>query len=229
MLFYMNFNISVVCIHVVVPVWRTCYAVHNTHTLPLSIYTLQVSYEAGSRSQRLGPLYMNALDNELIQTLHRAATDLQPEQPIIVELVFHILDEWDTAYAAAVDREGSRWLVGRLWSSSGRTCFVSTLLLWGCSAEGLGILSNRTRGGFTNAPTIIRDIHIFYYSLFLPIADRTTQRVTEGVYMTWEREHKYRTIYTYNIIVLLLKYIYSSNKYNIISNNTKPTNNYMTI
>lgn len=67
---------------------------HMQRSVPLiRLLDSQVSYEAGSRGQRLGPLYMNALDNELIQTLHRAATDLQPEQPIIVELVFHILDE----------------------------------------------------------------------------------------------------------------------------------------
>lgn len=52
----------------------------------------QVCYEAGSNYDKLGPLYMNALDNELIPTLHRQATNLQLDQPITIELIFHILD-----------------------------------------------------------------------------------------------------------------------------------------
>lgn len=52
----------------------------------------QVCYEAGSNYEKLAPLYMNALDNELIPTLHRQATSLQLDQSIIIELVFHILD-----------------------------------------------------------------------------------------------------------------------------------------
>lgn len=52
----------------------------------------QVCYEAGSNYDKLAPLYMNALDNELIPTLHRQATNLQLDQTIIIELIFHILD-----------------------------------------------------------------------------------------------------------------------------------------
>lgn len=52
----------------------------------------QVCYEAGSNHNKLAPLYMNALDNELIPTLHRQATNLQLDQPITIELIFHILD-----------------------------------------------------------------------------------------------------------------------------------------
>lgn len=54
--------------------------------------TDHVGYEAGSNYEKLAPLYMNALDNELVPTLHRQATNLQLEQSIIIELVFHILD-----------------------------------------------------------------------------------------------------------------------------------------
>lgn len=61
-----------------------------SHSLYVS--SIQVSYEAGSDCTRLRPLYMSALDIELIPTLHSAATNLQPEQPIIVELIFHVLD-----------------------------------------------------------------------------------------------------------------------------------------
>ncbi|EDS41193.1 smad anchor for receptor activation [Culex quinquefasciatus] len=53
----------------------------------------QVSYEAGSQYSKLGPLYMNALDNELIGTLNRQANSLHLDQQIIVELIFHILDK----------------------------------------------------------------------------------------------------------------------------------------
>lgn len=52
----------------------------------------QVCYEAGSNYDKLAPLYMNALDNELIPTLHRQATNLQLDQTIIIEIIFHILD-----------------------------------------------------------------------------------------------------------------------------------------
>ncbi|XP_055525841.1 zinc finger FYVE domain-containing protein 9 [Wyeomyia smithii] len=51
----------------------------------------QVSYEAGSQFSKLGPLYMNALDNELIGTLNHQANSLQLDQQIIIELIFHIL------------------------------------------------------------------------------------------------------------------------------------------
>lgn len=53
----------------------------------------RVCYEAGSNYEKLAPLYMNALDNELVPTLHRHASNLQIQQPIILELVFHILNE----------------------------------------------------------------------------------------------------------------------------------------
>lgn len=36
---------------------------------------------------------MNALDNELIPTLDRQASKLLTDTPIILELVFHILDK----------------------------------------------------------------------------------------------------------------------------------------
>ncbi|XP_055314949.1 zinc finger FYVE domain-containing protein 9 [Sitodiplosis mosellana] len=52
----------------------------------------QVCYEAGSNYDKLAPLYMNALDNELIPTLHRQATNLQLDQTISLELVFNIMD-----------------------------------------------------------------------------------------------------------------------------------------
>lgn len=52
----------------------------------------QVCYEAGSCFDKLAPLYMNALDNELIPTLHRQATNLQLDQTICLELIFYILD-----------------------------------------------------------------------------------------------------------------------------------------
>lgn len=52
----------------------------------------QVCYEAGANNDKFPPLYMNALDNELIPTLHRQATNLQLDQTICLELIFHILD-----------------------------------------------------------------------------------------------------------------------------------------
>lgn len=52
----------------------------------------QVCYEAGSNYQKLPPLYMAALDSELIPTLNGQISHLQLDQKIIIELIFHILD-----------------------------------------------------------------------------------------------------------------------------------------
>ncbi|XP_044248895.1 zinc finger FYVE domain-containing protein 9 [Drosophila takahashii] len=49
-----------------------------------------VGYEAGARGSKLPPLYMNALDNHLIATLHGESSGIQ--DPIILELVFYILN-----------------------------------------------------------------------------------------------------------------------------------------
>lgn len=49
-----------------------------------------VSYEAGSQNEKLPPLYMNALDNELIQLLHKQANEIG--RNVILELIFHILN-----------------------------------------------------------------------------------------------------------------------------------------
>uniref|UniRef100_A0A6P4FDL2 Zinc finger FYVE domain-containing protein n=1 Tax=Drosophila rhopaloa TaxID=1041015 RepID=A0A6P4FDL2_DRORH len=49
-----------------------------------------VGYEAGARGSKLPPLYMNALDNHLIATLHGESSGIQ--NPIILELVFYILN-----------------------------------------------------------------------------------------------------------------------------------------
>lgn len=56
-------------------------------------FVFKVGYEAGSQYNKLGPLYMNSLDCELISTLHRLASNLTSDTPIILELIFHILDK----------------------------------------------------------------------------------------------------------------------------------------
>ncbi|KAF7993445.1 hypothetical protein HCN44_010040 [Aphidius gifuensis] len=57
-----------------------------------TIHPENVGYEAGSEGTRLPPLYMNSLDNELIQVLHKAAHTTQ-DTSIVLELIFHILDD----------------------------------------------------------------------------------------------------------------------------------------
>ncbi|KAH8246560.1 hypothetical protein KR038_009760 [Drosophila bunnanda] len=49
-----------------------------------------VGYEAGARGSKLPPLYMNALDNHLVATLHGESSNIQ--DPITLELVFYILN-----------------------------------------------------------------------------------------------------------------------------------------
>ena len=51
---------------------------------------LKVCYEAGTRGSKLPPLYMNALENHLIPTLHSISSGI--EESIILELIFYILN-----------------------------------------------------------------------------------------------------------------------------------------
>ncbi|XP_045469180.1 zinc finger FYVE domain-containing protein 9 [Harmonia axyridis] len=56
------------------------------------IHVENVSYSAGSNNVILPPIYMKSLDNELIPVLHRIASNNITEQPIILELIFRILN-----------------------------------------------------------------------------------------------------------------------------------------
>lgn len=58
--------------------------------LRITLSNDNVCYEAGSQNDKLPPLYMNALDNELIPTLHKQANDIG--KTTIFELIFHILN-----------------------------------------------------------------------------------------------------------------------------------------
>ncbi|XP_015117207.1 zinc finger FYVE domain-containing protein 9 isoform X2 [Diachasma alloeum] len=57
-----------------------------------TIHPDNVGYEAGSEGTRLPPIYMNSLDNELIQVLHKAAQSSQDTNTVL-ELIFHVLDD----------------------------------------------------------------------------------------------------------------------------------------
>ncbi|KAG7210295.1 hypothetical protein KM043_011839 [Ampulex compressa] len=57
-----------------------------------TIHPDNVGYEAGSEGTKLPPIYMNSLDNELIQVLHKAAQSSQ-DTHIVLELIFYILDD----------------------------------------------------------------------------------------------------------------------------------------
>ncbi|XP_076168170.1 smad anchor for receptor activation isoform X1 [Ptiloglossa arizonensis] len=56
-----------------------------------TIHPDNVGYEAGSEGMKLPPIYMNSLDNELIQVLHKAAQSSQDTHTVL-ELIFYILD-----------------------------------------------------------------------------------------------------------------------------------------
>ncbi|XP_076243285.1 smad anchor for receptor activation isoform X3 [Calliopsis andreniformis] len=56
-----------------------------------TIHPDNVGYEAGSEGMKLAPIYMNSLDNELIQVLHKAAQSSQDTHTVL-ELIFYILD-----------------------------------------------------------------------------------------------------------------------------------------
>uniref|UniRef100_A0A0C9QJD0 ZFYVE9_2 protein n=1 Tax=Fopius arisanus TaxID=64838 RepID=A0A0C9QJD0_9HYME len=57
-----------------------------------TIHPDNVGYEAGSEGSRLPPIYMNSLDNELIQILHKSAQSSQDTNTVL-ELIFHVLDD----------------------------------------------------------------------------------------------------------------------------------------
>lgn len=57
-----------------------------------TIHQDSVGYEAGSSGSRLPASCMNDLDTELIPVIHRAAANIT-DQPIILELVFHIMEQ----------------------------------------------------------------------------------------------------------------------------------------
>nr|XP_045584492.1 uncharacterized protein LOC123746784 [Procambarus clarkii] len=68
---------------------------NNGHTrlgLRTTIHQDSVGYEAGSSGNRLPASCMNDLDAELIPVIHRAAANIT-DQPIILELVFHIMEQ----------------------------------------------------------------------------------------------------------------------------------------
>lgn len=52
--------------------------------------SLQVGYEAGSSGTKLPPIYMNALDNHLIATLHSISANI--DELVTLELIFYILN-----------------------------------------------------------------------------------------------------------------------------------------
>ncbi|XP_053966503.1 zinc finger FYVE domain-containing protein 9 [Anastrepha ludens] len=58
--------------------------------LRATLHQENVCYEAGTRGNKLPPLYMNALDDQLIPTLHGESSGI--EDAIILELVFYILN-----------------------------------------------------------------------------------------------------------------------------------------
>lgn len=51
---------------------------------------IQVGYEAGSNGERLPPLYMRSLDDELVPVIHQAASQ-SGEGKTVVELVFSVM------------------------------------------------------------------------------------------------------------------------------------------
>lgn len=65
---------------------------HGTSIVKLTINWLQVGYEAGSNGEKLPPLYMKSLDDELVAVVHQAALSSQ-ENPAVLELVFRVMEQ----------------------------------------------------------------------------------------------------------------------------------------
>ncbi|KAJ9579078.1 hypothetical protein L9F63_024809 [Diploptera punctata] len=56
-----------------------------------TVHPENVGYEAGSKGEKLPPIYMDSLDNELVPVLHKAASMTQDNTSAILELIFHIM------------------------------------------------------------------------------------------------------------------------------------------
>lgn len=57
-------------------------------------FIFQIKYLAGSNGVMLSPIYMNALDNELISAIHRQASNMgRSDANMTLELIFYILNK----------------------------------------------------------------------------------------------------------------------------------------
>lgn len=56
------------------------------------LHVENVSYLAGSNNVKLPPIYMKSLDNELIPVLHRITLNNGSDGPVVLELIFRILN-----------------------------------------------------------------------------------------------------------------------------------------
>lgn len=68
-------------------------ATANLTTLAVraTIHPENVGYQAGSNGEKLPPIYMNSLDDELVPVLHEAGL-MSGESPAVLELVFRIME-----------------------------------------------------------------------------------------------------------------------------------------
>ena len=68
-------------------------AAANLTTLAVraTIHPENVGYQAGSNGEKLPPIYMNSLDDELVPVLHEAGL-MSGESPAVLELVFRIME-----------------------------------------------------------------------------------------------------------------------------------------
>ncbi|XP_054274611.1 zinc finger FYVE domain-containing protein 9-like [Macrosteles quadrilineatus] len=64
----------------------------STLAVRTTIHPDNVGYEAGSNGEKLPPLYMKSLDEELIAVVHQAALASQ-DNPCVLELVFRIMEQ----------------------------------------------------------------------------------------------------------------------------------------
>ena len=53
---------------------------------------LQVNYEVGSGGERLSSECMRSLDEQLVPVVHAAAAEIAGGQPMVIELLFHVVN-----------------------------------------------------------------------------------------------------------------------------------------
>ncbi|XKL64222.1 hypothetical protein PGB90_004308 [Kerria lacca] len=66
----------------------------STLAVRATIHPENVGYEAGSKGEKLPPLYMKSLDETLIAVVHDAAVSIRDiSYPIVLELIFKIMEQ----------------------------------------------------------------------------------------------------------------------------------------
>ncbi|MEQ2207890.1 hypothetical protein XENOCAPTIV_020461 [Xenoophorus captivus] len=69
-----------------------CFCISNSHPIKILFFPREVGFVAGSNGQPLPAQYLNALDSVLIPVIHSRGHK-RGEKPLVMELIFYILED----------------------------------------------------------------------------------------------------------------------------------------